>query len=308
MLAPCSPAVYSPTPPRRARLGGRCDYLPCTGRAQSRYAKIACPSHEQQRREAPGHHTPKPRHPAPNGSAAPALRPRLPRPLLRGGPAPGPGSAGPLGSMRTRPPGPAPTRRGQPPAPHPRIADVHNGGGARCSPRGVNAQSAAAALRSDAGAAGPGLGLELGLGSRERRRKGRCAPGPATGRMCAPPDPPSRPLGQRAGRASAGAGPVCGPGWGGPMAGRAPARGGSVGGVGGSSEPAGRRPEEQVPSGPRGTPRLPRPHRRAHTGSGVGSALFRSLAGGDSGRKPGAGGRGQGKAAQQGSQHLLAHG
>lgn len=99
--------------------------------------------------------------------------------------------------MRTRPPGPAPTRRGQPPAPapHPRVADVHNGGGARGSQRVVNAQSAVAALRSVAGAARARLGLELGPGSRGRWRKGRCAPGPATGRKCAPR---ARPLGRLA--------------------------------------------------------------------------------------------------------------
>lgn len=122
---------------------------------------------------------------------------------------PAPGSAGPLGSMRTRPPAPAPTRRGQPPAPapHPRIADVHNGGGARGSQRIVNAQSAAAALQGDAGAARPGLGLALGLRAHgSGGGRGGAHPAPGTGRKCAPPNPPSWLLGQCRGWAGAGGG------------------------------------------------------------------------------------------------------
>lgn len=105
-----------------------------------------------------------------------------------------------------QPPGPAPTRRGQPPAPgaHPRIADVHNGGGARGSQRIVKAQSAAAALRSDAGTAGAGTGARLA----GRWRKGRCVPGRPPAGSARPPGPSSRPLGQCAGQASARGGPM----------------------------------------------------------------------------------------------------
>ena len=148
------------------------------------------------------------------------------------------GSAGPFRGMRTRPPGPAPTRRGPSPdpAPHPRIADVHNGGEARGSQRVVKAQSAAAVLRSDTEAARPRLGLELGPGSRGRRRKRRCAPGPATGRKWRAVGPTllgvrpiHRELQEQGGASTRG----------GPMAGRAPARGGPFVKVGGSSAPGG---------------------------------------------------------------------
>lgn len=135
----------------------------------------------------------------------------------------------------------------------PRIADVHNGGRARGSQRVVNAESAAAALRSDAGAARPRLGLELGPGSRGRWRKGRCVPGPATGRKCAPPDPPSRPLGQCAGRAKGGVGPLGGAGRGraGQWPGR-PRRGaGLFAGWEGPARGTCHCPGEQVPSSQR---------------------------------------------------------
>lgn len=94
----------------------------------------------------------------PHGNGSSLLCAGQPQALQAAGPGARPG---PLGSMRTRPLGLAPTRRGPSPAPapHPRIADVHNGGGTRSSQRVVNAQSAAAALQSDTGAARPRLGL-----------------------------------------------------------------------------------------------------------------------------------------------------
>ena len=176
------------------------------------------------------------------------------------------GSAGPLGSMRTRPLGLAPTRRGPSPAPapHPRIADVHNGGGTRGSQRVVNAQSAAAALQSDTGAARPRLGLELGPGSRGRWRKRRRAPGPSTGWKWRAAGPTL--LGARLMRRELqGRGGVSRRG--GPMAGQTRARGGPLGKVGGSSALGGSLAGRAGALQPKaaGVPHLPRPHGSSHT-------------------------------------------
>lgn len=126
-----------------------------------------------------------------------------------------------------------------------------------------------------------GAGTEPGPGSRgRRRRKGRCAPRRDTERKCTVPGLPSQLLGQSSRQVSAGVGPVRGAGqWPG-------------------ERQRGANPKENIPLLPR--------HRSAYSGTGAASTLFRALASGDSGRGPGAGCRGQ--AAQQGVQHLLAHG
>ena len=94
------------------------------------------------------------------------------------------------------------------------------------------------------------------------------------------------------------------------MAGRAPARGGPVGRVGGSSARGGSlagRAGALQPKAAVGPP-PDTPQTLTHTGSGTGLALFCASAGGVGGRRPGAEGRGRGEAAQQVTQHFLAHG
>lgn len=218
--------------------------------------------------------------------------------------------------MRTRPPGPAPTRRGQSPAPapHPRIADVHNGGGARGSLRVVNAQSAATALRSDAGededgaGAGTGAGAGAGEGLAGAAAEEAVRSRPATGRKCA-----------AAGPALLAARPMCGvvqrAGWASP-------RGGLVCAQANELNRPKRRAGVWVGRGAGPARRYLRaagcwldavaaPSRApidSRTPAGrTGSALFRASGGGDSGRGAGGGGD-RGKAAQQSAQHLLAHG
>lgn len=158
---------------------------------------------------APGHHPTEPPHPAKEGFAAPAPSSSRSSPtgtVAFTSPAQGcpPGARWAPREHAHAAPGPAPTRRGQPSAlaPHPRIADVHNGGGDRVSQRVENAESAAAGLQSDAGAAGAGAGAGLAGAAAE----GAVRAGPGHRPEVLAPHPPLRPHCQCAERAGLSAG------------------------------------------------------------------------------------------------------